>query len=152
MLPRVTRRIQEKLGLTKSEAAVLLFLSFGLIVGGGVKLFKADLSSDRYDYSNSDSFFKEASSRIDSILAAEEDSSYGKEAVDRDASEPLSVDINNAGITELTAVPGIGKVTAQRIVEYRNANGKFRTPEELMRVKGIGSKKFEKIRKHVRAD
>lgn len=48
------------------------------------------------------------------------------------------VDVNTAGVEELMALPGIGEVRAQAIVDDRAANGPFRYPEDLIRVKGIG--------------
>ena len=48
------------------------------------------------------------------------------------------VDVNTAGLDELTALPGIGEVRAQAILDDRAANGPFRRPEDLIRVKGIG--------------
>lgn len=55
------------------------------------------------------------------------------------------VNINTAGVDELTALPGIGPVLAQAIVDYRTANGSFSSVEELINVKGIGTKKLEAI-------
>ena len=48
------------------------------------------------------------------------------------------MDLNTAGLEELTALPGIGEVRARAILEDRAANGPYRYPEELIRVKGIG--------------
>lgn len=48
------------------------------------------------------------------------------------------VDINRAGLEELIALPGIGEVRAQAILDDRAANGPYRYPENLIRVKGIG--------------
>lgn len=53
--------------------------------------------------------------------------------------------LNAAGQTELTVIPGVGDVTAGRIVSYRNENGPFRRPEELIRVDGVGERKLETI-------
>ncbi len=56
-----------------------------------------------------------------------------------------AVNINTASIEELSTLPGIGKGTAEKIVEYRKGH-KFNKTSDLMQVKGIGEKKFEKIK------
>lgn len=48
------------------------------------------------------------------------------------------VDVNTAGLEELTALPGIGEARARAILDDRAANGPFRYPEDLIRVDGIG--------------
>ena len=52
--------------------------------------------------------------------------------------EKKLVSINSAGIEELATLPGIGKTTAQKIIDYRQEKGSFLSLEELMNVKGIG--------------
>lgn len=56
------------------------------------------------------------------------------------------VNLNTASVDELDTLPGVGEATARAIVEDREANGPFATIEDLMRVSGIGEKKFERIR------
>jgi len=46
-------------------------------------------------------------------------------------------------------VPGIGKVKAQSIIDYRNENGKFKSVDELTNITGIGAKTLEKLRDKV---
>ncbi len=53
------------------------------------------------------------------------------------------VNINTATATQLEELPGVGPATAQKIVDDREANGPFARPEDLMRVPGIGQKKYE---------
>jgi competence protein ComEA len=56
------------------------------------------------------------------------------------------VNLNSATVAQLEALPGIGKATAERIVEYRQKNGGFKKPEDLMNVRGIGEKNFLKLK------
>ena len=56
------------------------------------------------------------------------------------------ININTAGIKLLTTLPGIGEKTAEKIIEHRNRIGKFKSAKELMNVKGIGEKKFAKLK------
>ena len=62
---------------------------------------------------------------------------------------PQKIDINRAETWLLEALPGIGEVLAQRIVDYRSENGPFRTIEDLLKVSGIGEATFEKIKDYI---
>ncbi len=55
------------------------------------------------------------------------------------------IDFNRADASEIALLKGIGPVIAQRVVDYRNANGPFNGVEDLLSVKGIGPKTLEKI-------
>lgn len=59
------------------------------------------------------------------------------------------VNINTANIEELDTLPGIGPAIAQRIVEYREANGLFRSIQDITLVSGIGDATFEKIKDRI---
>ena len=56
------------------------------------------------------------------------------------------ININTATASELDTLPGIGPAYAGRIIDYRNANGGFKSIDEIKNVKGIGDKTFEKFK------
>jgi len=59
------------------------------------------------------------------------------------AGDPAKVNINTASADELAQLKGVGAKYAAKIVEYREKNGPFKSPEDLINVPGIGSKTFE---------
>ncbi|NBQ35128.1 MAG: ComEA family DNA-binding protein [Actinobacteria bacterium] len=56
------------------------------------------------------------------------------------------LDINRATITQLDTLPGIGPVTAQRIIDYRTKVGRINSIDELKKISGLGGSKFEEIK------
>lgn len=59
------------------------------------------------------------------------------------------ISLNKASKNELLELPGVGPAMADRIIADRREHGPFKHVEDLKRVKGIGSKKFEKLRKYL---
>lgn len=62
------------------------------------------------------------------------------------ASTSTKININTADVTGLQALPGIGPILSERIIEYRNKNGLFGVIDDIKDVSGIGEKKFEGIK------
>jgi len=60
-----------------------------------------------------------------------------------------AVDLNTATVDELQSVKGIGAKKAQAIIEYRQANGPFKSVGDLKNVKGFGEKSVKKLKKDV---
>lgn len=93
--------------------------------------------------------------QIDSatVLPPSMDASTGKDleqapvrSQDPRASVEEKLDLNKATEQELESLPGIGPALADRIIRYRHIQGSFQSIEQLRNVKGIGKKKFERIR------
>jgi len=166
--------ITKHLSFTKNETKVLVFIISVLIVGLGLKYYKEVLSKpdSQYDYTESDQKFLEKTRLILSDSIVEDDSLFTEEErklIDSlEASEDSlkekdyntdkknklelnekSVNINTASRQELISLPGIGEKISQRIIDYREAHNGFKNIEEIMEVKGIAEKKFEKIKCYI---
>ncbi len=157
-LPNMWKRflsIAHRAGFTRNEAGVIVFLAAALLAGGAITTLRGDGAQTRPEA-------RRALAAQDSVFAAKSMSpaapqSAGAEAAESDAAEaasstgnsrnaPSIVNINQANGEMLETLPGIGPSTARKIIDYRNGNGSFERIEDLMQVKGIGPKKFEKIR------
>ncbi len=65
-----------------------------------------------------------------------------KQAADSKAGK---VNINTANKEQLMKLPRIGDKISDRIIDYRKKNGKFKRPEDIMKVSGIGEKTFQQL-------
>ncbi|OGU54527.1 MAG: hypothetical protein A2V66_02600 [Ignavibacteria bacterium RBG_13_36_8] len=119
----------------------------------------------KYDYFAQDSVFKSASYNDDyngnsskniqkSVDSEQELLDFRTDKINsgEESSENIlipKVNINIADVDLLKKLPGIGAVTAQKIIELRNERGGFKSVEELMLVKGIGEAKFKRIKEYI---
>jgi competence protein ComEA len=72
-------------------------------------------------------------------------------SADAPASAPTDkVDLNTATVAQLDTLPGVGPVTAQRIVEWRTQHGRFTRVDQLREVDGIGDSRFDRLKGLVR--
>jgi competence protein ComEA len=78
--------------------------------------------------------------------AAQEAPRSSAKAATPQASSGVPINLNTATVAQLETLPGIGKSTAERILEYRQKNGGFKKVEDLMNVRGIGEKSFLKMK------
>ena len=133
-------------GFTRQEKSVIIFLIITFTIGTGIitirKLSYRD-AADQFKsrYSELDKEFSEIS-KNDSLLIIQKEQRENQ-TID------LKININTAGEGELMKLPGIGTVLSKRIINYRNSEGKFKEVSEIVKIKGIGKKKFEKILPHI---
>ena len=66
-----------------------------------------------------------------------------------DDEKSIKVNLNTATLEKLMTLPGVGESTAQKIIEYRNKNKKFKTIDELKSVSGIGDAKFNSLKDYI---
>lgn len=81
--------------------------------------------------------------------APEEAASPANEISSETKKETTSVNINESSIEELTTISGIGESKAKAIIEYRTANGPFKSVEDIKNVSGIGDKLYDKIKTYI---
>jgi comEA protein len=114
--------------------------------GDGGSIRQEDFMQRRFSFR--DAIFKTCLTLVVVALAAVlPGTALGKSPSAAEAAVNTSaIDINVATAEQLTALPGIGSVMAERIVKFREQHGDFKRVEDLLKVKGIGEKSFQKIR------
>ncbi len=136
------------LNFTRQEKMVMLFLITAFVVGGGIHLGKNYLKSEINfaieDTSRYAIEFKNKKLEVDSL--------YLNKIHENKNKDGIKININTADQKELCKIKGIGPVTAEKILKYRNQNGKFLQIEDLENVKGIGKKTIKKIKGEVTVD
>jgi competence ComEA-like helix-hairpin-helix protein len=170
----IRAKLESALGLTRGDITIALFVAATALFGFLYLTFFDDRMPDRERLE-----LLQLQARYDSIVAAREREPLARFRADaaRDSlpaletvlaenaalPEPRSessrrsreslpttpVDLNTGSKEQLMELPGVGEKTADAIIERRK-HIPFRRPDDLMEVKGIGEKKFAKIKPHVR--
>jgi comEA protein len=159
------KKFANRIGFTETEFKVLFFLAVVFFAGLLIKYFNLEKNVYRnFDYRKEDSLFWSGDSINNNqqtelkVLNEKEkikNEVLGLSQTDitkiqkKETLKELSININSADKNDLMNLPGIGEKTAQRIIEFRNKVGKFKSIEDLKEVKGIRNTKLEKIRKYI---
>jgi comEA protein len=107
--------------LTHQERKVLIFIGSLILIGSILKFFNIQLINK----------------------------STGTIEAKKTVNYKIPININKASSEELEAIPGVGEVTAQSIIQYRADYGSFQDLEDLKKIRGIGDKKAEIINKYI---
>jgi competence protein ComEA len=83
------------------------------------------------------------------VAVAETATADSADAVARQSDRTAPLDLNAADERALESLPGIGPVLANRIVEHRRVNGRYRSVDELRAVRGVGPRLIERLRPRV---
>jgi comEA protein len=160
------------LNFTPQETKALLFLLIALLVGSGITFYKkyhpsfapelvfnqnpsgsseigSPFSPDPKDTNSlwPDTSHKISKNIITSSVSGQQKKNRSSAILENALKE--KVDLNSASASQLELLPQIGPVLSQRIINYRNTKGKFQKIEDLLKVPGIGSKTFDKIKELV---
>jgi competence protein ComEA len=159
------KKLSERIGFTQNEIKVVFFLLIVFTIGFVYKSFIQSGNKSPYkkfNYAKEDSLFQLSEKSADFLKKNTELKDtivdYKQEVLDFNKTnfnrnspkiipEEKSINLNTAGIDELSKLPGIGNKTAEKIISLRKNKGRFNSLEELLKVKGIGNSKFNKIKK-----
>lgn len=132
------RQLKDWLALTATERTVILFLTVTFLIGAGIRLYQETFpSTPQFDYRSSDSTYAALNESIE------------REQLQSDSASTGIININKASKEQLENLPGIGEVTAERILLYREKTGNFKHIDDLKKIKGITKTRFKQIKPFV---
>jgi len=100
---------------------------------------EATVSYNESAVQTEENFETETTTSLFEYFEYEDEMEFGNEYVE------FPLNLNAASFEELIQLPGIGEITAENIIAYREANGGFRNREELLEVNGIGKIRYQQI-------
>lgn len=135
-------------GLTRQEQRATIFLLAAFGAGCVVMFYRQQLPPPPLDPEQAavmDDFVRAVQERTRPLPSDTATAAFTQAVAAR-------LNLNTATLAELTALPGIGPVMAQRIVDYRTQQGRFRSVTELAKVRGIGKKRLAELAPLVTVD
>jgi competence ComEA-like helix-hairpin-helix protein len=155
--------LQHRLGFTRNEVVLILFLSAGLMAGAGIRWLRTGYAAgtalpppSAYAASDSEFVARGGATGAATDGGATDGATDGLRPAPRRGSSPgkirpdsASININTAPEAELVRLPGIGQAYARRIIAYRDGHGPFKSVDDLALVSGIGAKRLEALRPFV---
>lgn len=157
-------KLSEKIGLTKTEIKVFIFLISVFCIGSIYSYFNAGKETDFnvFDYSSEEAIFDSLQNLNKNNLELESNNiDSNQEVLDfnkrifedkeekKNSSSLTKINLNKANVKQLMTLPGVGEKTAQSIIDWRNKNGWFTSVNQLLEIKGIGQVKLEKIKQYI---
>lgn len=145
------------LGFSRQEQRFVIFLLVAFIVGIGIQYYNKrqpnNISEEwAVEYEKIIKDFQEKSHEMGSEnIRINLDSISNQKGLSFTEKQKFvgKININSASLEELQILTGIGPATALKIIEFRQNNGFFDNIQAIQKVKGIGPKKFEKIKSNI---
>jgi comEA protein len=157
--------LQSAFGMTRQEVVILIILISGGLTGmiirrTGVISMQGIRAHDGMTRAHFiiDSIIKAEDKRLENMLSGDSTKDTIPSLLDagirpaypqKTGKQPSIININTASAQEFMQLPGIGPSTAEKILAYRKQQS-FATIDDIMNVKGIGEKKFEKMKPYLR--
>ena len=116
----------------QTEDADLSKINLAYIIEDGMQIYVPSYEENKQDY-----------------ITEEAGEGVIVETLINDTHKNSKVNINLANKEKLLTLPGVGESTAQKIIDYRNKNGKFKQIEELKNISGIGDSKFNNLKERI---
>lgn len=136
------------------DVKIIVVLSTLVLIGSVLTLLKRQRLISHLDLGIfiEDNYYKHSYRSSDFAVESDSDTSIADEVKQLDSERktvPEIIDLNRAGFYDLQSLPGIGPVIAERILAYRDSVKRFEAVEDLLKVRGIGPVKLEKIKDRV---